>query len=61
MLPRQFRGECLPQRRLNDAATPPQDLLTLRGAYVSLSLIGTVNPGHNKEETWVFLLGLFWA
>jgi hypothetical protein len=45
--------------RMQQAQGP--DLLTLRARYVSLSLIGTINPGHNKEETWVFLLGLFWA
>jgi hypothetical protein len=37
------------------------NLLTTRGPYVSLKLIGTVYPGHYKEETWVFLLGLFSA
>jgi hypothetical protein len=38
-----------------------QSLLTTKGPYVSLKLIGTVYPGHYKEETWVFLLGLFSA
>src|SRR6478752_503102 len=50
-----------PVTGLNDAATPALELLTLPGAYVSLRLIGTINPGHNTEEKWVFLLGLFWA